>query len=189
MDWNTPLGLLVVSSTSRTVVCNTKLKTFSEVGKAARNGKYGACILAENPQKTYLITARPHQKIWTASIDGKILQKYSFNTIEVPIPTTVDSTSKPKSRTIFSKLYSTMYSSRILTYQGKSIFLIDLEADILSVLWKMQHDIFHLKLINNRVYVLDTAGSLYSINMEDGNTCSQLVLEEENKEVISRLDD
>ena len=188
MDWNTPLGLLVVSSTSRTVVCNTKLKTFSEVGKAARNGKFGACILAQNPQEPYLITARPHQKIWTASINGKILQKYSFNSAK--IRTGVESTSKPKSRTIFSKLYSNMYSSRILTYNGKSIFVIDLEADSPIILRKMPNNILDIKLVNNRVYVLDTAGNLYSIDMEDATTCSPLVLEEEeNKEVISRPDD
>ena len=186
MDWNTPLGLLLVSSTSRTVVCNTKLKTFSEVGKAY-NGKYGACILEEK-QGTYLVTARPHQKVWKADIEGKIAHKYNFDTVEEEPKTstfTVVETSKPKKRTVFSKLFSTVFSGKILTYLGKSIFLIDLEEDTLSPLNKLQHNVLHLKVENNLVYVLDTAGNLYSIVLEEG-TLSELVLEDAEKEVIFR---
>ena len=38
---------------------------------------------------------------------------------------------------------------------------------------------------NNLVYVLDTAGNLYSIVLEEG-TLSELVLEDAEKEVIFR---
>ena len=116
MDWSTPLGLLLVSSTSRTVVCNTKLKTFSEVGKAARNGKFGGCILPNNT----LLTARPNQKLWSASVEGQVLQ--TFNLSDSTVKESKLDTFKHKKRNIFSKLFP--YNSQILTWKAKTVYLI-----------------------------------------------------------------
>lgn len=57
---------LVVATWESVVMCDTKLKTFVEVGAKARHGCYGAAL----DGKSNLICARPGFRLWRCGLDG-----------------------------------------------------------------------------------------------------------------------
>lgn len=178
MDWSSELGILLVSSLVKTVICNTKLKTFSEVGKSPRNGKFGGCILT--PQKEIIVT-RPGKKLWKASLDGNVTYSRHFqNDNATLLPNVVH---HKKASDNFSKVFVLSINPAIIvSFSSRALFLMKTcvggrgEVHLEKTL-KMSIKTIQVMVKSQQVLVLTTAGEMVSVSvwmsMTGGLCCSE----------------
>ncbi|TRY60970.1 hypothetical protein TCAL_16283 [Tigriopus californicus] len=121
-------SLTLVSTETRSIVCNSQNKSFREVGSKSRQGRYGAGFA-----HCSIICSRPGSRLWIASYEGfveKTLQfkpcltaTEPFKTIESDCPDVASSTQTIHA---FGKIIP-IHGRLILTYSIHNIYLINLD--------------------------------------------------------------
>lgn len=91
---------LLVSSSSKTILCNNEKEEFKQIGNRPRDGKFGACFLADieslEAQQSRLVTidqetfermlienvkiynSRPGMRIWEVDLNGNVLKTHQY---------------------------------------------------------------------------------------------------------------
>uniref|UniRef100_A0A8C6W3B2 Hermansky-Pudlak syndrome 5 protein homolog n=1 Tax=Nannospalax galili TaxID=1026970 RepID=A0A8C6W3B2_NANGA len=109
-------GRLLVSSLTRSFLCDTEREKFWKIGNKERDGEYGACFFpgrcAGSPQPL-IYCARPGSRMWEVSFDGEVLSTHQFKKLlsMPPLPVITprsepqyDHTAGPAQALLFPKL-------------------------------------------------------------------------------------
>jgi hypothetical protein len=161
MSWSEDLGVLLVSSLIRSVLCDTRKKTFTEVGKRLRNGRFGACILCED-----VIAARPGLRLWKAGLNGDVIHTYQFH-----LPCRRDeapTVSRHKKMDTFTKLFTLGYQ-RIVSFSPNGLYVMNVgsEDDPIITCKAANVIIKDIRVWENKLFILTSTHDIMSYIVND----------------------
>lgn len=80
--------LLLISTFSKCVLCNTEVEEFKQIGNRPRDGEYGGCFYVTKDEfgtLTRIYCARPGCRIWEVDLDGNVKHTHQFKSaLSVP---------------------------------------------------------------------------------------------------------
>ncbi|XP_023575101.1 Hermansky-Pudlak syndrome 5 protein [Octodon degus] len=84
-------GRLLVSSLTRSFLCDTEREKFWKIGNKERDGEYGACFFpgkCSGGQQPLIYCARPGFRMWEVSFDGEVKSTHQFKKLlsSPPLP-------------------------------------------------------------------------------------------------------
>ncbi|KAM5246981.1 BLOC-2 complex member HPS5 isoform 2-T2 [Ctenodactylus gundi] len=74
-------GRLLISSLTRSFLCDTEREKFWKIGNKERDGEYGACFFpgkCSGAQQSLIYCARPGSRMWEVSFDGEVKSTHQF---------------------------------------------------------------------------------------------------------------
>uniref|UniRef100_A0A7M5XN45 HPS5-like beta-propeller domain-containing protein n=1 Tax=Clytia hemisphaerica TaxID=252671 RepID=A0A7M5XN45_9CNID len=175
-------GKLVVSSTTKAILCLLERSQFCQIGTKPRDGLYGTCFLKARPENQPVIySARPGSRLWEVDFNGQVLATHQFkeslSTPPTPLVTSRELKFHP-SNTVwnspqgfnFPKLCPLM-NRYLVTWSSLGIYMIDPSIGSI-VAWNDQiKDILDVCCTQNSIYVLHHNGALTAIVLMDVKEC------------------
>lgn len=80
--------LLLISTYSKCVLCNTEVEEFKQIGNRPRDGEYGGCFYVTKDDfgtQTRIYCARPGCRLWEVDLDGNVKHTHQFKSaLSVP---------------------------------------------------------------------------------------------------------
>ncbi|KAG8221881.1 hypothetical protein J437_LFUL003257 [Ladona fulva] len=189
-------NFLLVSSMTRTYICDTAQEQYRRIGSRPRDGPYGACfqrVYNENNdpvdtsstpglinngdlQNVRIFCARPGARLWEVGIGGDVLSTHKFaEALAVPPSPYISfhplqASQEKATATGFSKLYP-IRDEFLFTYDRQSAYVIDPELAHL-VMWSRlegKEEIIDVRTIGNTAYLW--SGSLFAITLLTVEEC------------------
>lgn len=74
-------GRLLISSLTRSFLCDTEREKFWKIGNKERDGEYGACFFpgrCSGSQQPLIYCARPGSRMWEVNFDGEVMSTHQF---------------------------------------------------------------------------------------------------------------
>ncbi|XP_013390799.1 uncharacterized protein LOC106159140 isoform X3 [Lingula anatina] len=177
-------GKLLISTLTKSYLCNTVKQTFTQIGKKARDGRYGSCFFhgpkIPNP---IIYCSRPGSRMWEVDGEGNVLNTHQFKqllaipsmpvisyrcTDEIPDIST-DRQGTPLSTNLPVLLLSG--EQFLLSWSEKGIYVFD-PANVKVVLWTNQfQDIEALQCHNSDVYFLHGGSKVTKLSIMPVEKC------------------
>ncbi|KAM6173787.1 BLOC-2 complex member HPS5 isoform 2-T2 [Erethizon dorsatum] len=138
-------GRLLVSSLTRSFLCDTEREKFWKIGNKERDGEYGACFFpgkCSRGQQPLIYCARPGARIWEVSFDGEVKSTHQFKKLLSlpPLPVITprsepqyDHTVGPHRSLSFPKLLH-LSEYCVLTWTEKGIYIF-IPQNVQVLLW------------------------------------------------------
>ncbi|KAM9147561.1 BLOC-2 complex member HPS5 isoform 2-T5 [Pangshura tecta] len=85
-------GRLLISSLTRSYLCDTEREKFWKIGNKERDGEYGACFFPAGKscgtQQPLIYCARPGSRMWEVNFEGEVLSTHQFKQLlsSPPLP-------------------------------------------------------------------------------------------------------
>lgn len=85
-------GRLLISSLTRSYLCDTEREKFWKIGNKERDGEYGACFFLggrnSGGQQPLIYCARPGSRMWEVNIEGEVQSTHQFKQLlsSPPLP-------------------------------------------------------------------------------------------------------
>uniref|UniRef100_A0A8C3SPT5 Hermansky-Pudlak syndrome 5 protein homolog n=1 Tax=Chelydra serpentina TaxID=8475 RepID=A0A8C3SPT5_CHESE len=85
-------GRLLISSLTRSYLCDTEREKFWKIGNKERDGEYGACFFpvgkSFGSQQPLIYCARPGSRMWEVNFEGEVLSTHQFKQLlsSPPLP-------------------------------------------------------------------------------------------------------
>lgn len=149
--------LVLVSTYTKCVLCNTEREEFKQIGNRPRDGEYGACFISFL-EETKIYCSRPGCRLWEVDLDGSVNNTHQYKNLlttinsqdilfdddvddkqnirEMNINTTVNNESSKDSNLQFFKLFK-IFKNLILIYNKNNIYIIDPRLSLI-LLWNNQ---------------------------------------------------
>ncbi|XP_052269616.1 uncharacterized protein LOC127871025 isoform X2 [Dreissena polymorpha] len=133
---------IVVSTVTRCYLCDTKLHTYTQIGKKLRDGNFGACFLQVGMSLPMIYSARPGSRIWEVDIEGNVLNTHQFKQLLAAPPVKIlkPELSLPEDNSVsttqsvsFTRL-QVLNPNFILTWTMSSLYVLD-PVNVKVVLW------------------------------------------------------
>lgn len=165
---------LLISTTTRTVLCDTEKEQYKQIGKKLRDGQFGACFLpkCEKPVTTsdvQIVCARPGVRLWQADFEGTVTVTQQFKCVATQKPASIIHLDNNKDAHLsitdhsssaydlpeifnFGKLLNAAQKF-ILTFANDVIYIID-ESDSTLKFWTKRYtNIRDVKVVSNYLYI------------------------------------
>lgn len=176
-------GRLVLSSTTKALLCYTDRSQFHQIGTRPRDGVYGACFLSKTAQNQPLIySARPGSRLWEVDFDGKVLATHQFKELLTISPTPLissrfvdlpesDLTIVPQAQSFNFQFLHPLMERYILTWSPRGIYIFEPQVgDVLC--WNDQiKDVNSLCCQEDSIFVLHTNNSVTEIKLLTIKNC------------------
>uniref|UniRef100_A0A1B0ATY2 Hermansky-Pudlak syndrome 5 protein homolog n=1 Tax=Glossina palpalis gambiensis TaxID=67801 RepID=A0A1B0ATY2_9MUSC len=179
-------SLLLVSNSSKCILCNTEYEEYKQIGNKPRDGMYGACFFissneAQQPSRIYC--ARPSSRIWEVDFEGEVLRTHQFKLALACPPTKIHksqdgdndnlgSDNDPNDEMLdyqpqalnFAKLLK-FTQDFLLAHTELGIYIFDVRNSSV-VLWCNQFErIVDCRVAYGEIWVFTQTGTLYSMQM------------------------
>lgn len=160
--------LALVSTETRSIICDSQNKSFREVGFKSRQGRYGADFAHSS-----IICSRPGARLWIASYEGFVERTLQlkpslttiepFKTIESDYPNVTSSTQMVHA---FGKIVP-VHGRLIITYSIHNIYLINLDIPN-EVQWILHKDkLIDVQVLGDKLWILSRGRlSCYDLRTE-----------------------
>lgn len=165
---------LLISTATRTFLCDTEKEQYRQIGKKLRDGVFGACFVPakEKPANTSdvrIVCSRPGARLWQADFDATVTCTHQFkniasqkpasiihleNNTEAHLSVTDYSSSKydlPEAFN-FGKVFA-VAQKFLLTYTNDIIYIIDPHNATLLFWTNYYAGIQDIKIVNNYIYI------------------------------------
>ena len=73
--------LLLVSTLSKCVLCNTEREEFKQIGNRPRDGHYGACFINQDTSDVKIYCSRPGSRLWEVDLEGNVEKTHQFKKV------------------------------------------------------------------------------------------------------------
>lgn len=153
--------LLLVSTKTKTILCNTEREEFKQIGNRSRDGRFGACFLNKSIDeylRGYVYCARPGSRFWEVDFGGVVKQTIQYKDILATPP--VDWEKKPSDLEEKPKKYPPQAlqfgklipcSKFLLAFTNSGIYIFDPMNSNL-VLWAEVKGLVDVAVVNNSIY-------------------------------------
>ncbi|XP_071617731.1 BLOC-2 complex member HPS5 [Heliangelus exortis] len=169
-------GRLLISSLTRSYLCDTEREKFWKIGNKERDGEFGACFFPAGKnsgnQQPLIYCARPGSRMWEVNFDGEVQSTHQFKQLlsSPPLPVVtlrVDphyntSSCSPQSLTFPKLLYLTEHCVMTWTERGIYIFL---PQSVQVLLWSEVKDIQDIAVYKNELFCLHTNGKVVHLSL------------------------
>ncbi|XP_055382857.1 BLOC-2 complex member HPS5 homolog [Condylostylus longicornis] len=74
-------SLLLISNSTKCILCNTEYEEYKQIGNRPRDGDYGACFTISSNENVFpsrIYCARPGSRIWEVDLEGNVLKTHQF---------------------------------------------------------------------------------------------------------------
>ncbi|XP_070503530.1 BLOC-2 complex member HPS5 homolog [Chironomus tepperi] len=175
---------LLVSSSTKTILCNNEKEEFKQIGNRPRDGKFGACFVADyealEAQQSKLTTidqevfekmlienikiysCRPGMRLWEADLNGNVLKTHqyknaNFTAQKIAIMGNHEIDSSP---VLFNKIHQfqlalPLDNKFVFTWNSSGFYIID-PKESKVIFWNNEFDgaIANAKIIQNNTIYL-----------------------------------
>ncbi|XP_072475741.1 BLOC-2 complex member HPS5 isoform X3 [Notamacropus eugenii] len=179
-------GRLLVSSLTRSLLCDTEREKFWKIGTKERDGEYGACFFpgrSSGTQQPLIYCARPGSRMWEVNFEGEVLSTHQFKKLLSSSPLPVinirselefNSTVGSSQSLTFPKL---LYLSEhyVLTWNERGIYIF-IPQNVQVLLWSEVKDIQDVAVCRNELFCLHTNGKVSHLSLLSVERCVDRLL-------------
>uniref|UniRef100_A0A8B9SDH1 Hermansky-Pudlak syndrome 5 protein homolog n=1 Tax=Apteryx owenii TaxID=8824 RepID=A0A8B9SDH1_APTOW len=169
-------GRLLISSLTRTYLCDTEREKFWKIGNKERDGEFGACFFPvgknSGNQQPLIYCARPGSRMWEVNFEGEVQSTHQFKQLlsSPPLPVVTlgmdphyTGTSCSAQSLPFPKLlYLTEHCVMTWTERGIYIFV---PQSVQVLLWSEVKDIQDIAVYKNELFCLRTNGKVIHLSL------------------------
>nr|XP_009509259.1 PREDICTED: Hermansky-Pudlak syndrome 5 protein [Phalacrocorax carbo] len=169
-------GRLLISSLTRTYLCDTERQKFWKIGNKERDGEFGACFFPvgknSGNQQPLIYCARPGSRMWEVNFDGEVQSTHQFKQLlsSPPLPVVTlrldphytSSSCCPQSLSFPKLLYLTEHCVMTWTERGIYIFL---PQSVQVLLWSEVKDIQDIAVYKSELFCLHTNGKVVHLSL------------------------
>ncbi|XP_074441886.1 BLOC-2 complex member HPS5 [Larus michahellis] len=169
-------GRLLISSLTRTYLCDTEREKFWKIGNKERDGEFGACFfpVGKNSvnQQPLIYCARPGSRMWEVNFDGEVQSTHQFKQLlsSPPLPVVTlrldphytSSSCSPQSLSFPKLLYLAEHCVMTWTERGIYIFL---PQSVQVLLWSEVKDIQDVAVYKSELFCLHTNGKVVHLSL------------------------
>ncbi|XP_063254181.1 BLOC-2 complex member HPS5 [Prinia subflava] len=169
-------GRLLISSLTRTYLCDTEREKFWKIGNKERDGEFGACFFPvgknSGNQQPLIYCARPGSRMWEVNFDGEVQSTHQFKQLlsSPPLPVVTlrqdphytGSSCSPQSLSFPKLLYLTEHCVVTWTERGIYIFL---PQSVQVLLWSEVKDIQDIAVHKSELFCLHTNGKVVHLSL------------------------
>ncbi|XP_068872998.1 BLOC-2 complex member HPS5 [Aphelocoma coerulescens] len=169
-------GRLLISSLTRTYLCDTEREKFWKIGNKERDGEFGACFFPvgknSGNQQPLIYCARPGSRMWEVNFDGEVQSTHQFKQLlsSPPLPVVTlrqdphytGSSCSPQSLSFPKLLYLTEHC--VVTWTERGIFIF-LPQSVQVLLWSEVKDIQDIAVHKSELFCLHTNGKVVHLSM------------------------
>ncbi|NXM13214.1 HPS5 protein, partial [Ploceus nigricollis] len=169
-------GRLLISSLTRTYLCDTEREKFWKIGNKERDGEFGACFFPvgknSGNQQPLIYCARPGSRMWEVNFDGEVQSTHQFKQLlsSPPLPVVTlrqdphytGSSCSPQSLSFPKLLYLTEHCVVTWTERGIYIFL---PQSLQVLLWSEVKDIQDIAVHKSELFCLHTNGKVVHLSL------------------------
>lgn len=179
-------GRLLVSSLTRSFLCDTEREKFWKIGNKEREGEYGACFFpgrCAGGQQPLIYCARPGSRMWEVSFDGEVLSTHQFKKLlsMPPLPVITASSEPQYDLTVgssqslsFPKLLH-LSEHCVLTWTEKGIYIF-IPQNVQVLLWSEVKDIQDVAVYKNELFCLHLNGKISHLSLLSVERCIERLL-------------
>ncbi|XP_038620892.1 Hermansky-Pudlak syndrome 5 protein [Tachyglossus aculeatus] len=179
-------GRLLISSRTRSFLCDTEREKFWKIGNKERDGDYGACFFpgrSSAGQGPLVYCARPGSRMWETTLEGEVLSTHQFKQLLASPPLPVVSLrtdlqysnvpGSPQSLSFAKLLYLSEHCVMTWTERGIYIFV---PQSVHVLLWSEVKDIQDVAVHRNELFCLHTTGKLSHLSLLAVERCAARLL-------------
>ncbi|NXR83568.1 HPS5 protein, partial [Pycnonotus jocosus] len=169
-------GRLLISSLTRTYLCDTERQKFWKIGNKERDGEFGACFFPvgknSGNQQPLIYCARPGSRMWEVNFDGEVQSTHQFKQLlsSPPLPVVTlrqdphytGSSCSPQSLSFSKLLYLTEHCVVTWTERGIYIFL---PQSVQVLLWSEVKDVQDIAVHKSELFCLHTNGKVVHLSL------------------------
>uniref|UniRef100_A0A8C0EWA8 Hermansky-Pudlak syndrome 5 protein homolog n=1 Tax=Bubo bubo TaxID=30461 RepID=A0A8C0EWA8_BUBBB len=169
-------GRLLISSLTRTYLCDTERQKFWKIGNKERDGQFGACFFPvgknSGNQQPLIYCARPGSRMWEVNFDGEVQSTHQFKQLlsSPPLPVVTlrmdphytSSSCSPQSLSFPKLLYLTEHCVMTWTERGIYVFL---PQSVQVLLWSEVKDIQDIAVYKSELFCLHTNGKVVHLSL------------------------
>nr|XP_009933575.1 PREDICTED: Hermansky-Pudlak syndrome 5 protein [Opisthocomus hoazin] len=169
-------GRLLISSLTRTYLCDTERQKFWKIGNKERDGEFGSCFspVGKNGgnQQPLIYCARPGSRMWEVNFDGEVQSTHQFKQLlsSPPLPVVTlrldphytGSSCSPQSLSFPKLLYLTEHC--VMTWTEKGIYIF-LPESVQVLLWSEVKDIQDIAVYKSELFCLHTNGKVVHLSL------------------------
>ncbi|KAM4617154.1 BLOC-2 complex member HPS5 isoform 1-T2 [Discoglossus pictus] len=191
-------GKLLISSLTRSYLCDTEREKFWKIGNKERDGEYGACFfpVGKNSvgQQPLIYCARPGSRMWEVNFDGEVLSTHQFKQLlsspPLPIinlrtdPQYKAASGSPQSLAFPKLLYLSEHS--VLTWTDRGIFIF-VPENVQVLLWSQVKDIKDISMYKNDLFCLHMDGKISHFSLMPVERCIERLIKRTHWDLAARV--
>uniref|UniRef100_A0A8C4WEI7 Hermansky-Pudlak syndrome 5 protein homolog n=1 Tax=Gopherus evgoodei TaxID=1825980 RepID=A0A8C4WEI7_9SAUR len=180
-------GRLLISSLTRSYLCDTEREKFWKIGNKERDGEYGACFFPAGKscgsQQPLIYCARPGSRMWEVNFEGEVLSTHQFKQLlsSPPLPVITlrldpqynTSACSLQSLSFPKLLYLTEHCVMTWTERGIYVFI---PQNVQVLLWSEVKDIQDIAVYRNELFCLHTNGKVSRFSLLLVERCVERLL-------------
>lgn len=179
-------GRLLVSSLTRSFLCDTDREKFWKIGNKERDGEYGACFFpgrCAGLQQPLIYCARPGSRLWEVSFDGEVLSTHQFKKLlsSPPLPV-ITTRSEPQydhavasSQSLSFPRLLHLSEHCVLTWTENGIYIF-IPQNVQVLLWSEVKGIQDVAVYKNELFCLHFNGKVSHLSLLSVERCVERLL-------------
>ncbi|XP_054441992.1 BLOC-2 complex member HPS5 isoform X2 [Pteronotus mesoamericanus] len=179
-------GRLLISSLTRSFLCDTEREKFWKIGNKERDGEYGACFFpgrGSAGQQPLIYCARPGSRMWEVNFDGEVISTHQFKKLlsSPPLPVITlrsepqyDHTVGSSQSLSFPKLLH-LSEHCVLTWTERGIYIF-IPQNVQVLLWSEVKDIQEVAVCKNELFCLHLSGKISHLSLLSVERCVERLL-------------
>ncbi|XP_070284291.1 BLOC-2 complex member HPS5 isoform X1 [Myotis yumanensis] len=179
-------GRLLISSLTRSFLCDTEREKFWKIGNKERDGEYGACFFPGRcaaGQQPLIYCARPGSRMWEVNFDGEVISTHQFKKLlsSPPLPVITlrsepqyDHTVGSSQSLAFPKLLH-LSEHCVLTWTERGIYIF-VPQNVQVLLWSEVKDIQDVAVFKNELFCLHLNGKISHLSLLSVERCVERLL-------------
>ncbi|XP_032976210.1 BLOC-2 complex member HPS5 isoform X3 [Rhinolophus ferrumequinum] len=179
-------GRLLISSLTRSFLCDTEREKFWKIGNKERDGEYGACFFpgrCSAGQQPLIYCARPGSRMWEVNFDGEVLSTHQFKKLlsSPPLPV-ITLRSEPKydhtvgsSQSLSFPRLLHLSEHCVLTWTERGIYIF-IPQNVQVLLWSEVKDIQDVAVCKNELFCLHQSGKISHLSLVSVERCVERLL-------------
>ncbi|XP_049473790.1 BLOC-2 complex member HPS5 isoform X3 [Panthera uncia] len=179
-------GRLLISSLTRSFLCDTEREKFWKIGSKERDGEYGACFFpgrCSAGQQPLIYCARPGSRMWEVNFDGEVISTHQFKKLlsSPPLPVITlrsepqyDHTVGSSQSLSFPKLLH-LSEHCVVTWTERGIYIF-IPQNVQVLLWSEIKDIQDVAVYKNELFCLHLNGKVSHLSLLSVERCVERLL-------------
>ncbi|CAI9564523.1 unnamed protein product [Staurois parvus] len=180
-------GRLLISSLTRSYLCDTEREKFWKIGNKERDGEYGACFFpggrSSGGQQSLIYCARPGSRMWEVNFEGEVQSTHQFKQLLSSPPLPIIST-----RYVTGGLYSSsshisddfilcrhLCDHSVVTWTDRGLYVF-LPQNVQVLLWSQVKGIQDMCAYKSDLFCLHIDGKISHFSLLPVDRCVERLI-------------
>ncbi|KAM5126544.1 BLOC-2 complex member HPS5 [Mantella aurantiaca] len=191
-------GRLLISSLTRSYLCDTEREKFWKIGNKERDGEYGACFFpggrSAGGQQPLIYCARPGSRMWEVNFEGEVQSTHQFKQLlsSPPLPIIsnrlepqYDPTPGPPQSLAFGKLLF-FGDHSVVTWTDRGIYAF-LPQNVQVLLWSQVKGIQDMCVHKSELFCLHADGKISHFSLLPVDRCVERLIKRSSWGLAARV--